>query len=66
MKAVKDADCLALVTKHKQYFSLDFDALKSVMRTPVLVDGRNVYETKSVMDKGFEYRCVGKKGVQKV
>ena len=65
MKAAKNADCLALVTKHNQYFSLDFDALKSVMKTPVLVDGRNVFDTKSVMDKGFEYRCVGKKGVQK-
>ena len=65
MKAAKDADCLALVTKHDQYFSLDLDALKSVMKTPVLVDGRNVFDAKSVMDKGFEYRCVGKKGVQK-
>jgi len=65
MKAAKDADCLALVTKHQQYFSLDFDALKSVMKTPVLVDGRNVYDTKTITDMGFEYRCVGKKGVQK-
>ncbi len=66
MKAAKGADCLALVTKHQQYFSLDFDALKEVMRTPALVDGRNVFDTKSAVDKGFEYRCVGKKGVQKV
>ena len=66
MDAAKDADCLALVTKHQEYFSLDFDALRKVMKTPVLVDGRNVYETKTIMDKGFEYRSVGKRGVQKI
>ncbi|MHA2043041.1 MAG: UDP binding domain-containing protein [Candidatus Thorarchaeota archaeon] len=32
MKAAKDADCLALVTKHQEYFSLDLDKIKSVMR----------------------------------
>ncbi len=66
MKAAKDADCLALVTKHQEYYSLDLDALKRVMRTPVLVDGRNVFDTKFVMEKGFEYRSVGKSGVQKI
>jgi UDP-N-acetyl-D-mannosaminuronic acid dehydrogenase len=66
MKAVKDADCLALVTKHKEYYSIDLAALKKVMKTPVLVDGRNVFDTKTVMNKGFEYRSVGKKGVQKL
>ncbi len=66
MKAAKNADCLALVTKHEQYFSIDLDALKSVMKTPVLVDGRNVFDTETVTDKGFEYRAIGKKGVQKI
>jgi UDP-N-acetyl-D-mannosaminuronic acid dehydrogenase len=66
MEAAKGAHCLALVTKHEEYFSLDFAALKGVMKTPVLVDGRNVFDTKFVTDKGFEYRCIGKKGVQKV
>ena len=65
-KAAKNADCLALVTKHQEYYSLDFDALKSIMKTPTLVDGRNVFDAKAVMDKGFEYRSVGKMGVQKV
>jgi len=65
MKAAKDSDCLALVTKHAEYFTLDLDALKKVMRTPALVDGRNVFDTKTVLDKGFVYRSIGKKGVQK-
>ena len=66
MKAAKDADCLALVTKHQEYYSIDLDALKKIMKTPVLVDGRNVFDAESVGDKGFEYRCIGKIGVQKI
>ncbi|MHA1926279.1 MAG: nucleotide sugar dehydrogenase [Candidatus Thorarchaeota archaeon] len=65
MKAAKDADCLALVTKHQEYFSLDLDKIKSAMRTPVIVDGRNVFNMEDLVAKGFEYRCVGKHGIQR-
>jgi len=65
-KAAKDADCLALVTKHSEYFSLDLDSIKRVMRTPAIVDGRNVFDMKKVEGKGFEYRCVGKSGIKRV
>ncbi|TET16061.1 MAG: nucleotide sugar dehydrogenase [Candidatus Thorarchaeota archaeon] len=65
MKAAKDSDCLVLVTKHAEYFSLDLDKVKKAMRTPIIVDGRNVFDEDVVTSKGFEYRCVGKRGVQK-
>jgi len=64
-KAAKGADCLALVTKHSEYFSLDLDSIKKVMRTPTIVDGRNVFDIKKVEGKGFEYRCVGKAGIRR-
>jgi UDP-N-acetyl-D-mannosaminuronic acid dehydrogenase len=38
-EAAKDSDCLALVTKHEDYLSLDLSDLKKVMRTPTVVDG---------------------------
>ncbi len=63
MKAAKGADCLALVTKHSEYFSLDLESIKKVMRTPTIVDGRNVFDAKTVEGKGFEYRSVGKAGI---
>jgi UDP-N-acetyl-D-mannosaminuronic acid dehydrogenase len=66
MKAVKGADCLVLVTKHSEYRSLDLDSIKEVMRTPAIVDGRNVFNMKKLESKGFEYRCVGKQGIKKV
>ncbi|MDH4214729.1 MAG: nucleotide sugar dehydrogenase [Candidatus Thorarchaeota archaeon] len=62
-KAAENSDCLALVTKHKDYFNLDFDDLKSLMRTPTLVDGRNVFDKDLVRSKGFEYRAIGKAGI---
>ena len=65
-KAAKGADCLALVTKHSQYFKLDLDKIKKVMRTPTIVDGRNVFDTQSVIAKGFEYRAIGKRGIQHI
>ena len=65
VKAATDSDCLVLVTKHSEYFSLDLDELKKVMKTPIIVDGRNVFDMKTVIDKGFEYRCVGKSGIKR-
>jgi UDP-N-acetyl-D-mannosaminuronic acid dehydrogenase len=65
MKAAKGADCLALVTKHSEYFSLDLDSIKKIMRTPSIVDGRNVFDAKKLENKGFEYRCVGKSGIKR-
>ena len=64
-EAARDSDCLALVTKHKDYYSLDLGKLKGLMRTPAIVDGRNVFNQQAVESQGFEYRCVGKKGIQR-
>ena len=41
-KALSGADCACLVTKHSEYKTLDMEKVAKVMRTPVIVDGRNV------------------------
>lgn len=64
-KAIKDADCIALVTKHQEYYNIDLDKLKEIMRTQIIVDGRNVFKMEDVINKGFEYRCIGKVGFKK-
>ncbi|TFG05944.1 nucleotide sugar dehydrogenase [Candidatus Thorarchaeota archaeon] len=64
-KAAEEADCLVLVTKHKDYDSLDFDRLKEVMRTPAIIDGRNVFDQEELESKGFEFRAVGKAGIKR-
>lgn len=58
--AIKDADAIALVTKHKVYLNLDLNTIKTEMRTPVLVDGRNAYDKEFCEEAGFIYKGVGK------
>lgn len=59
-QALRGADCLALVTKHRTYFELDLEHVKGLMRTPVIVDGRNVFSAKAYREAGFVYRGIGK------
>jgi UDP-N-acetyl-D-mannosaminuronic acid dehydrogenase len=64
-KSIENSDCLALVTKHAEYYDFDLDHVKSLMRTPAIVDGRNVFDQDAVEKAGFEYRCIGKRGAER-
>ena len=57
---IDGADALVLMVKHKEYLTLDLKHLKNIMRTPLLVDGRNAYQKDSCEDLGFTYLGVGK------
>lgn len=59
-ETAKRADCLILMTEWNEYRSLDFQKLKKLMKKPVFVDLRNVYEPKALKDAGFEYYGVGR------
>jgi UDP-N-acetyl-D-mannosaminuronic acid dehydrogenase len=54
------ADCAALVTQHRVYQTLDLERMKDVMRTPVVVDGRNVFGLVECAEAGLVVRAVGK------
>jgi UDPglucose 6-dehydrogenase len=54
------ADALLLVTEWDEFRSLDLDRIKNVMRRPVLVDGRNLFDPDLMRDRGFVYRGVGR------
>jgi UDPglucose 6-dehydrogenase len=58
--ALKDVDGLLVMTEWKQYRAPDFDEMKSRMKTPVIFDGRNLYNTKKVLEQGFTYYAIGK------
>ena len=58
--AVASSDCAVLVTDHSAYREIDFDLLKTLMRTPFIVDGRNVFNAAKAREKGFIYKGVGK------
>ncbi len=57
---VRRADCMVIATKHKPYFKLNLKKLKSLMRTPIIVDGRNVLDQAKAEKAGFLYRGIGK------
>ena len=58
--AVEGADVLVLATEWNQFRNLDLEKIKGLMRRPILVDLRNVYEPERVRTMGFEYRGVGR------
>lgn len=57
---LKDADALVLVTEWKRFRQPDFDAMKDLMKTPVLFDGRNQYEPDVLTQHGFAYYAIGR------
>ncbi len=54
------ADALLIVTEWDEFRGLDLDRLKRVMRRPVIVDGRNIYDPVVMREHGFVYRGVGR------
>ena len=54
------ADALALVTEWNAFRALDLGRIASAMRTPVLVDLRNIYQPEEVRRQGFHYSSVGR------
>lgn len=57
---IKGADCMVIATKHKPYFKLNLTRVKSLMRTPTIVDGRNVIDRAEAERAGFLYKGIGK------
>jgi len=53
------ADCLVLMTEWNQYRALDLERLKGLLKQPVLIDLRNVYDVGSMEAMGFRYTGVG-------
>lgn len=58
--ALNGADGLVVMTEWKQYRAPDFEEIKSRLKTPVIFDGRNLWNTKKVLDQGFSYYAIGK------
>jgi UDPglucose 6-dehydrogenase len=60
-KAVlENADALLIVTEWKAFRSPDFDEMKKILNTPIIFDGRNLYEPQRLAKQGFEYYPIGR------
>ena len=60
-EAVQDADCVVLMTEWNQYRALDLEKLRRLMRQPIFIDLRNVYDPETLRRLGFAYTGVGRK-----
>jgi UDPglucose 6-dehydrogenase len=54
------ADALVLVTEWNEFRQLDLKRIKQLMRQPVIIDGRNIYDPAALKELGFTYRGVGR------
>jgi UDPglucose 6-dehydrogenase len=59
-EALAGADALAIVTEWQEFRSPDFDFIKGALRTPVIFDGRNLYDPLHMARAGFSYYAVGR------
>ena len=60
-EACEGADAVVLMTEWNQYRALDLQRLKKIMKQPVFIDLRNVYDVETMKEAGFYYIGVGKK-----
>jgi len=58
--AMRGADALAIVTEWHEFRSPDFDAIKAALATPVIFDGRNLYDPQLMKRFGFTYYGIGR------
>ncbi len=59
-EALKGADALVLVTEWQEFREPDFNYMKSLMRNPVIFDGRNIYNPEKLRKIGFTYYGIGR------
>ncbi|MDD3013554.1 MAG: UDP-glucose/GDP-mannose dehydrogenase family protein [Candidatus Gastranaerophilales bacterium] len=58
--ALEGADALILVTEWNEFRRPNFDRIKSLLKNPVIFDGRNQYESRRMKERGFNYFSIGK------
>ena len=59
--AAKGADCLVIVTDWNEFKEMDLKKVKKLMRRPIIIDGRNIYEPDLIKKAGFKYTGVGRR-----
>ena len=58
--ALEGADCLVICTEWKTFWSPDFDAIKTALAAPIIIDGRNLYDPNYLAKLGIEYYGIGR------
>jgi len=59
-EAAKGSDCLVIVTEWNEFRDLNLKKIKKLLRQPLIVDGRNIYDPAAMKKLGFKYVCMGR------
>ncbi len=59
-RALRDADALVVVTEWPEFKNLDLSEVKKIMKNPVVIDGRNIFEPQRMKSLGFNYSGIGR------
>lgn len=58
--AVLDCDCLLIITEWQEFKEIEFEKLKTLMRIPLIIDGRNIYQSEKMKMMGIDYISIGR------
>jgi len=56
----RDSDALIIITEWDEFKHLDLQKVKSLLKSPVIIDGRNIYKVEDLRGMGFNYVSVGR------
>ena len=62
-EAMAGADAVAILTEWNEFRGLDLPRIKSLLKNPIVIDLRNIYNPEEMRDAGFVYSCVGRKEI---
>jgi UDPglucose 6-dehydrogenase len=62
LEAATDAEALILATEWNEFNNIDFDEVKKAMHTPIVFDGRNLFDPETMTQLGFRYYGIGRTG----
>jgi len=62
-KALENAEALVILTEWEEFQRADLNKIKRLLKLPIIIDGRNVYDPKEMEEMGFEYYPIGRKKI---
>jgi UDP-N-acetyl-D-mannosaminuronic acid dehydrogenase len=64
--ALKGCDAMVLMTRHEEYRSVTPESLKTMLRSMIVIDGRDMFDPSAFLDRGFIFKGVGKGNINKI
>jgi UDPglucose 6-dehydrogenase len=62
--AIEGADAMVILTEWDQFRALDLDRVRQLLRTPTVVDLRNIYQPADMTKRGFDYVSIGRQAIR--